>query len=380
MESATPQPPPFYERRSFQGAVAVVGLLTAVWALVGAPKPWSVAHDLTVTKLPLSNTEIVLDTSKAMTKSFGDGTKLDAAKDAIAKYAAASNSSGLALRQTGGGCYDDGDVLVDFGSGHGDDVRDVTAAVRPSGVSNVINTVRGAVDDFTSEQFRNPSSTRRVVVFMGGEDSCVEAAGSEITDALAGLGVDTTFRMYTLGLSDGEMKSMNRFKAEVAAYAKVEVLPVESKKELEHAVGQEAEELDAGEIPEAATIAAPKLEEDEGSPGGPQAQGVDPPGFEGTTETTPETELPTEPDTDGEETTEGKSEEEPLEEAPSTESPSPPLGSLLRLSPRVVVWRGERRIRPAVDQLPAQLLQALPEGAGERAEQERDRAELADRR
>jgi hypothetical protein len=339
MENAKPQPPPFYERRSFQGAVAVVGLLTAVWALVGAPKPWSVAHDLTVTKTLLTNTEIVLDTSKAMTKPFGDGTKLDAAKDAIARFAASTNTSGLALRQTGGGCNDDGDVLVDFGAGHGDDVREAAADIRPSGASNVINTVRGAIDEFTPEQFRSPSSTRRVVVFMGGEDDCVEAAGSEITDALDGLGVDTTFRMYTLGLSDREMKNMKHFEAEVAAYAKVEVLPVESKKELEEAVGQEAEELDAGQVPEAATIAAPELEEEgeeEGSTG-PKAGGVDPPDFEETTETTPETEAPTEPETGGEETTEAESGEEAVEEASPTEPSGTELGSVPRPSSYALV-------------------------------------------
>jgi hypothetical protein len=330
MESAKPQSPAFYERRSFQGAVAIVGLLTAVWALVGAPKPWSVAHDLTVTKPLLSNTEIVLDTSMAVTKPFGDGTKLAAAKGAIARFSASTNTSGLALRQTGGGCNDDGDVLVDFGAGHGDDVRAAAAAIRPSGASNVINTVRGAIDELTSEQFRSPSSTRRVVVFMGGEDDCVEAAGFEISDALDGLGVDTTFRMYTLGLSKREMKNMTHFKAEVAAYAKVEVLPVENKKELEQAVGREAEELDHGEVPGAATVAAPEPEEDEGEteggPGTPRPEHVDPPDFEKTPETTPETEPPAEPETGDEETTEVEPAEETGEEAPPTEPSGPGLG------------------------------------------------------
>jgi hypothetical protein len=34
--------PPFYERRRFQGIVAVVGLLGAVWGLSGAPPPWRI--------------------------------------------------------------------------------------------------------------------------------------------------------------------------------------------------------------------------------------------------------------------------------------------------------------------------------------------------
>jgi len=334
MEKATQQPPPFYERRSFQGAVAVVGLLTAVWALVGAPKPWSVAHDLTVTKVPLSNTEIVLDTSGAMAKPFGNGTKLEAATDAIAKFAASSSSSGLALRQTGGGCYDDGDVLVGFGAEHGDDVREVAAGAHAGGVSNVINTVRGAIDEFTSEQFRDPSSTRRVVVFMGGEDNCVEAAGNEISDALDGLGVDTTFRMYALGLSDREMKSMSHFKAEVADYAKVEVLPVADKGDLEKAVGREAEELADGEVPEIRNTFLPEPEpesEDEES-SGPAAEGVNPPDLDEPTETIPETESPPEIDP-GEEATESESTEELPKETPSPEPSGSGLGAVPRPAP-----------------------------------------------
>jgi hypothetical protein len=313
MDDAKSQSPPFYERRSFQGALAVVGLLTAVWALVGAPKPWSVAHDLTVTKLPLSNTEIVLDTSRAMMKPFDGHTKLDAAMDAVARFAASTNSSGLALRQTGGGCHDDGDVLVGFGAGHGDDVQEAAADVRPSGRSNVIGTVRGAIDEFTSEQFRDPSSIRRVVVFMGGEDECTETAGVEISDALDGLGVDTTFRMYALGMSHEEVKNMSRFKAELKSYAKVEVLPVENGRELEHAVQQEAEEISSGQVPDGANLAVPDAEEEEGADR-PQAQGIDPEGLEETepTETTPEPESP-----------EVEPSEEETEVVPSEEAPPP---------------------------------------------------------
>jgi hypothetical protein len=262
-----------------------------------------------------------------MAKPFGDGTKLEAATDAIAKFAASSSSSGLALRQTGGGCYDDGDVLVGFGAEHGDDVREVAAGVHAGGVSNVINTVRGAIDEFTSERFRNPSSTRRVVVFMGGEDNCVEAAGNEISDALDGLGVDTTFRMYALGLSDREMKSMSHFKAEVADYAKVEVLPVASKEDLEKAVGQEAEELADGEVPEIRNALLPELESEGEESTGPGTEDVNPPDLEEPTETTPETESPPEVES-GEEATESESTEEPLEEAPAAEPSGSELGAV----------------------------------------------------
>jgi hypothetical protein len=328
MEQPTPQPP-FYEQRWFQGAVALVGLLTAIWALVGAPKPWSVAHDLTATKVPLSNTEIVLDTSAAMAKPFGKGSKLDAAKDAIAKFSASTSNTGLALRQTGGGCYEDGKVVIGFGAGHGDDVREAAANAQPSGVSNVISTVSGAIDEFTLGRFRDSSSTRRIVVFMGGEDRCAQAEGEEIRDALDGMGVDTTFRMYGLGLSKGEAKTMNRFVAEVEPSARVEFVPVENERQLADAVEREAKEIDAGEVPTAAALVAPEIEG-----GGAEEEETEPEGGEQTeaeeeTEATPETEEPTEeePSEVPEEEAKEAVEESSVEPAPAS---GPEVGSVPR--------------------------------------------------
>jgi len=330
MEQPTQQPP-FYEQRWFQGAVALVGLLTAVWALVGAPKPWSVAQDLRATKVPLSNTEIVLDTSAAMTKPFGKGTKLDAAKDAIAEFSASAASTGLALRQTGGGCYDDGEVVVGFGAGHGDDVRDAVATARPGGASNLISTVNGAIGEFTDERFRDSSSMRRIVVFMGGEDRCVEAEGEEIRDALAGMGVKTTFRMYALGLSKGEAKQMSHFIAEVEPSARVDLLPIASEEELHVAIDQEAEELAAGEVPELKTAAAPDFEagEEEGA-AGPESEGVEPPESE-EGETTPETEEP--PGEESGEEAAGEETKGPVEEEPPVEPAPFPGSEIGSLSP-----------------------------------------------
>lgn len=312
MEGTPSNSPPFYERRGFQGAVAVIGLLTALWALVGAPKPWSVASDITKTETALSNTTIVLDTSSAMRKPFGSGTKLDAAKDAIAKFAASASSSGLALRQTGGGCYEDGDVVVDLGAGHGDDVRDAVAGARPGGVSNVINTVRGAIDEFTAERFRRDSSIRRVVVFMGGEDECIGAAGAEITQALDGLGVDTSFRMYALGMTKREEARMHLFKREVASLAEVEVVPAESEAQFEEAVDQEVDAIDEGQVPDPVRQLTPGGEVGDDESGESSLEGE-----EGTTETTPIA-----PDGEGE----TEPEVAPEETIPETVLPSGVIG------------------------------------------------------
>lgn len=354
--SPSQSPPPFYERRGFQGAVAVVGLLTALWALVGAPKPWSVASDITRTETALSNTTIVLDTSSAMRKPFGKGTKLDAAKDAIAKFAASASSSGLALRQTGGGCYEDGEVVVGIGAEHGDDVRDAVASAHPSGVSNVINTVRGAIDEFTSERFQRDSSTRRVVVFMGGEDECIGAAGAEITQALEGLGVDTSFRMYTLGMTKREVARMHVFRREVASLADVEVVHVESEKQFEEAVDQEVDAIDEGRVPEPVERLTPEGEEGEGEvEAGEEGEGPQRQGIEGPVEEEGErtTEIaPTVPET---ETGEGEAEVAPAEGSGVTEETTPEEtvpGSVL---PSGSIGAGVATL-PAGAHLPAPLL------------------------
>src|SRR5215218_4793971 len=94
--------PPFYERRRFQGAVAVLGLVGTLVALVGPPNLWDVIGDLFSSELPRDNTEIVLDTSAPMGERFGAAganlTKLDAATDAVGGYAVPVTNEGLALR------------------------------------------------------------------------------------------------------------------------------------------------------------------------------------------------------------------------------------------------------------------------------------------
>src|SRR5215207_6715067 len=79
---------PFYRRGWFVGTVAVVGLVSGIWALVGAPTPWKLIDDLLHPDLPSSNTEIVLDASAGMRDPFeGDLTRVDAAGDAVGDFA-----------------------------------------------------------------------------------------------------------------------------------------------------------------------------------------------------------------------------------------------------------------------------------------------------
>ena len=164
---------PFFERRLFKAAVAVVGLLGAVWALLGAPKPWDVAKDITAAApLPLKNTEIVLDASAHMGEPFGRVTKYDIAATAVAQWAVSSEEVGLALRGAGGSCDDDGEALIDFGKGNSDDVRKAAFEKEPAGRSNFVAAVRTAVTEFSDARFKRPGAENQVMVFVGGKDEC----------------------------------------------------------------------------------------------------------------------------------------------------------------------------------------------------------------
>ena len=305
------QKPSFYERRWFQGTVAVVGLATAVWALVGAPTPWKVATSLSSNKFALVNTEIVLDASSGMADSFGERTKLEAAAEAVGQYVVPLHNSGLALRRAGGSCSESGDLLVDFGADHNDDVTDAAAEQQPAGSSNLIYAVRAAIDDFAAERFRGPSSSKRILIFMGGEDQCAEDAASEIRHELDGTGIDAVFRLVALKVSKSQLEGLEAFREALRPVADVEIRTADTEEQLDDVMQQEeAETAEAG-----ASAAAIRAES-------PQ-------------EETPETEeeLPTEeePPTDDEEEPAEDLEEEPAEEqeeeAPAEEEPPAEAGS-----------------------------------------------------
>jgi hypothetical protein len=220
--------PPFWERRRFQGAAALVGLVGAVWALVGAPKPWDVVADLFSSELPSSNTQIVLDASAAMSAPFGDGTKLDAAAEAIGDYVVPLSNEGLALRRFGGGCEEAGELLVDFGEEHADEVQAAASAQQPEGESNLAYAVRAAIDDFASEDFPDPDGPKSVLVFTGtGEDDCVGNAPDEVRRALERSGVDAVFKFVGVKVPQSERTDLRNLRDALGERAEVEFVDTE---------------------------------------------------------------------------------------------------------------------------------------------------------
>jgi hypothetical protein len=199
----------FYESRWFKGTAAVVALAGAVAALVGPVR--GAISDLFSSETPRVNTEIVFDSSAAMKAPFGEaGTKLDAAKHAVADYARPFTNQGLAFRSFGG-CGQNGKLAVDFGADHGDDVAQAAAAQQPQGGSDLNDAVRAAIDDLTAL----PGDVgKHVVVFTGAVDQCGGAVASarDINDFLQGSGVSADFRLIGVSLSDQDKAQLEVLK------------------------------------------------------------------------------------------------------------------------------------------------------------------------
>lgn len=237
--------PPFYEQRWFQGSAAVVGLLGAIWAFSGAPKPWDAATDLTATEVAFANTQIILDASEGMTEPFGEGTKLDAAMKAIREYVIPLRQEGLSLRRTGRSCEEGGELLVDFGKDHSDDVVEAAAEQRAEGESSLAYAVIEAISEFTaSDRFQGPAATRQVVIIAGGaDDECLDNAPAEIRRKLDSSGIDATFKMVALKPSEDRREQLRSFTQALGEHAEVEF--VETEEELEEVVSENLRTLRA---------------------------------------------------------------------------------------------------------------------------------------
>jgi hypothetical protein len=241
----------FWERGWFKGVVAVVGLVAAIWALIGAPRLWDVVADAFSTDPPVSYTEVVLDTSSAMGEDFeGDGeTKLDAAVRAIRQSVGELGHEGLALRRTGSSCGEPSELIVDFASDHADEVTNKAQEQQPGGSPNLTTAVIAALDDFkTKERSEGPPSTRRVLIFTAGIDECFEGdVARKIKSELEGAEVSraSTITLIALKPSSRELQKLEGLEAALGPYADVQT--PENVEELEGAVEQVAQKDDQAE-------------------------------------------------------------------------------------------------------------------------------------
>jgi hypothetical protein len=200
----------FYERSWFKGTAAVVALAVSLAALVGPPRLWDVIADIVSPELPGSNTEIVIDASAAMGEEFPpSGSKLQAQAGAVNRYAANLSNEGLALRTFGGECDEGGDLVVDLGEEHGDDVGRAAADQQPQGKANLVSALARAIDDFTADDIPDDSKNR-VVVFTGtGTDECYGTnAPAEINREIERTGIDAEFRLVGLHVEKADQQQL----------------------------------------------------------------------------------------------------------------------------------------------------------------------------
>ncbi len=249
----------FYEHRWFQGTVALVGLIGAIWVL--SAKVFDTAAQITASETVYANTQIILDTSEGMGEPFGDGTRLDAAVEAVEKYVVPLEGEGLALRRTGRSCDEGSKQLVDFGTGHADDVVEKAKEEHPEGRSTLAYAVIETIAEFTaSGDFQGPASTRQIVIItggVGGEECLGSEAGAEIRRRLEDTGIDATFKLVALSPTPSANERLESF--EQALGGEAEFAVVETPEELEEAVDEDLETLSA-EIDELADLEAESSE------------------------------------------------------------------------------------------------------------------------
>ncbi len=224
---------PFFEHGYFKATVAVVGLLGAFWALIGAPKPWEVAGELAANPLPLRNTEIVLDASARMGAPFGKTTKLGVEAEAVKRLAASNENAGLALRAAGGDCAEHTEPIVGFDDEHGDDVAAAAGELEAGGKSNWGLAVETAIDDFAEDRFHRPGAENQIAIFVGGRDECESDVGRELRHKLQDANVKATeIKLFAVKVPPREMKKLRAIKHQLAAVAPVTMQQGNTVKEL----------------------------------------------------------------------------------------------------------------------------------------------------
>lgn len=256
---------PFYEHPRFKGTVAVIGLVSAVFALVGVPKLIDVIGDAISTDkaVALSNTAVILDTSAAMGQPFEAGdTRFDAALKAMGQ-AVPGNKEGLALRRTGPECGgEEEEPLVDFGTGNRQAVLGEAEAQRPGGKSNIVKAVIEAVEEFRSNpKFNRPDSTRRILVFTAGRDDCFSGnVADKLSAELKDDRISASFALIALNASGQGLIQLRELKSALkSAGADPEIYTPDDQDEL----NENAEEVKAS-----APNPPSEKEEEEGEEGG----------------------------------------------------------------------------------------------------------------
>lgn len=231
--------PLFFERRHFQGTVAVVGLFSAILAIVGAPKLWNVVSDLFAGGAPpTSYTEVVLDTSASMGGPFhGNETMLQAAAHEIGESVKELTNEGLGLRRTARTCEGRSERLISLGKEHTDEVTAAAQQQRPEGRSNIVDAVIGALQDFQTPDIQSrPPSSRRLLVFTTAVNECRKrSVAQELENAISAkeISARSSLAVFALQPSAGEQSQLEALERVLGNH--VTIYPAQTPEDLEEA-------------------------------------------------------------------------------------------------------------------------------------------------
>ncbi len=155
------------------------------------------------------NTEIVLDLSAAMERSFAGTTRIGAARQALEEVLGleAADLDHLALRRFGGPC--DGkkiNPVVGFGKNNSALIRESLSELQLGGQTTLIDAVTQAAGDFDPPE-RFEGVWKRVVIIAGGTDPCYRLdAPSILRQKLENRQIRPQFRFIGIDIPPDEEK------------------------------------------------------------------------------------------------------------------------------------------------------------------------------
>jgi hypothetical protein len=167
--------------------VAVVGSLTR------APRPQNV------------NIEIILDTSEAMEKKFGESTRFRAAIAEMLDFVETRDADNLALWTSGGSCGDEGtEEVVSFGQQNSDEIQAALRELRPQGPANLGDAIVEATGTFNDPERFPAGIPKNVILVTAGRDTCEDDYVGAIEDRLREVGEDlqVTFNFFALDVPE----------------------------------------------------------------------------------------------------------------------------------------------------------------------------------
>lgn len=241
----------FYERRWFRSVVAVLGVVTAVLAIVGPLR--SVIGDLFPDPTPPSfNAQVIFDTSEAMGGPFqGEETRREAGLEAL-RSSRFWPTEAVGLRRTDPSCAegDPDDLLVPLGTGHTDEVHAAAEEQKPEGRPNLVGTLFAALSKFSEPPYDDyPPYKKRVIVFTAGVDRCGRDPAAELDELLGDSGAQlarSQFKLFGLKSSPREGRRLTRLKATLErAGAEARIWPAENRRQLFRGVEEMNQEGEA---------------------------------------------------------------------------------------------------------------------------------------